>query len=463
MAALRAIASSLTVNIVGVTCVAIVAFFSTLLMARWMAVADFGLFSILLLAFNSIAVLDGIRPVIVHLGARDARLGPQVYTAEAVAIATGLAVAGAAFLVCWIFLADVLRPIERAVLAGGLGLYFPMSCYWGLLDSQKETAFTGGLRSAVWACAYAAFVAGAAVDAGLIWYVTVLCAMNATLLIAYAARFYLRYDIGDRGGEPGLISTIGNAAWNTIAFNVGALILASVDRLALAWIAGPVQLGLYSAVYELTTKPVALLRVVSAIFYPEAAQLQTDVATLARHWLLGIRIAFSLAFGAVCVVVFFRSQLTELLLGERFADAADSFGLLALGFALVVIGYFCGIALNALGDFESARKAYSIAAVTMIAAAWPMVATWGITGAGLLYLAARTVDVAMLGITLRTLGQEYSVTRAVVVVALFSATTMFAWVGWAMPVIVGLAACSVAIRLPSECRTLFRAWRDRAV
>ena len=88
MAALRAIASSLTVNIVGVICVAIVAFFSTLLMARWMAVADFGLFSILLLAFNSIAVLDGIRPVIVHLGARDARLGPQVYTAEVVAIAT---------------------------------------------------------------------------------------------------------------------------------------------------------------------------------------------------------------------------------------------------------------------------------------------------------------------------------------------------------------------------------------
>ena len=51
----------------------------------------------------------------------------------------------------------------------------------------------------------------------------------------------------------------------------------------------------------------------------------------------------------------------------------------------MVIGYFCGIALNALGDFEERPKSLLDSRSNMIIAAWPMVATWGITGAGLLY------------------------------------------------------------------------------
>jgi O-antigen/teichoic acid export membrane protein len=463
MASLKAIASSLTVNIVGLGGVAVVGLFSVLLMARWMPATDFARFSMLLLVFNSIAVLDGIRPVMIHLGAQDADLGPRVRIGKAIATALGLAVTVAAFFASRFIVPGQLDTAESAVLAIGLGLYFPMSCYWGLLDSRKQTAFTGGLRSAAWFCAYGAFLAGASLEAGPIWYVAVFCAMNVVLLVAYAARFYHYYDIGDRRSEAGLAATVGRAAWNAIGFNFGALVLASVDRVVLGWTAGPVQLGLYSAVYELTTKPAALLRVISAVFYSEAAHLQTDTETLARHWLRGIRITFSLVFCAVCVVVFFRLQLTELLLGERFAAAADSFGLLALGFALVVLGYFCAIALNALGDFKSQRKAYSFAAMAMIFAAWPMVAIWGITGAGALYLAVRTVDVAVLYMTTQKLSQELAMSRAVVVAALFSCAAAFAWIGWAVPAIICLAAFALAIGLHGECRTLFRAWRSLIV
>jgi O-antigen/teichoic acid export membrane protein len=459
----KAIASSLAINIVGVGCAAIVGLVSTLLMARWMPAADFGRFSMLLLAFNAIAVLDGVRPVMVHLGAQDAGLGQRVHTGVVVATAIGLGVTIAAFLASRLLVPDQLGPLESAVLALGLGLYFPMSCYWGLLDSQKETAFTGGLRYTAWICAYGAFLAGASVEAGPIWYVAVFCAMNAILLIAHATRFYRRYDPGDGHQEAGLAAAIGRAAWNNVAFNFGALVLASVDRLVLGWTAGPIQLGLYSAVYELTTKPAAFLRAVSAILYPEAAHLQTDIGTLARHWLRGIKMIFSLVYCAACVVVFFRSQLTELLLGEGFAAAADPFGLLTLGFALLVLGYFSGIVLNALGDFETQRTAYSAAALAMVAAAWPMVAAGGMTGAGALYLAARTVDVAILHVTARKLGHEFAPMRAVVVVALFIATAAFAWVGWAVPAIVSLAAFVPAIGLHNECRTLFRGWRNRTV
>ena len=461
MAALKTIAGSLAVNLVGVSGVAVAGVFSMLFMARWMPAAEFGRFSLILLAFNAIAAFDGVRPVMVFLGAQDGNLGARVRAGGAVAIATGVTVGFATFLVARIILSEQLDPVESALLAIGLALYFPMSCFWGALDSQKETAFTGGLRSAAWICAYGASLAGAAVSVGLIWYLSIFCAMNVALLTAYAVRFYRRYATRNANGEPGLGATIVHAAWNTVLFNFGALVLASVDRLVLGWSAGSAQLGLYSAVYELTTKPAALLRVFAAIFYPEAARLQTDVQSLARYWLNGIRIGFSLVYSAVCVVVFFRAQFTELLLGERFASAADPFGLLALGFVLVMIGYFCGIALNALGDFESSRKAYSTAALAMLAAAWPMVTTWDMVGAAALYLAARTVDLAVLWITMRKLGQAFSISRAAVMAILFSATATFAWTGWAVPAIISLAALLVAIEAHTECQELLRRLRDR--
>jgi O-antigen/teichoic acid export membrane protein len=463
MGALQTIAGSLAVNLVGVSGVAAAGLFSMLFMARWMPAAEFGRFSLMLLAFNAIAAFDGVRPVMVFLGAQDANLGPRVRAGGAVATATGVAVGSATFLLGRTILTEQLDTAESALLATGLALYFPMSCFWGALDSQKETAFTGGLRSAAWICAYGASLAGAALSARLMWYLSVFCAMNIALLTAYAARFYRRYATRNANGEPGLGTTIVRAAWNTVLFNFGALVLASVDRLVLGWIAGSVQLGLYSAVYELTTKPATLLRVIAAIFYPEAARLQTNIASLARHWLRGIRIAFSLVYGAVCVVVFFRAQLTELLLGERFASTADPFGLLALGFVLVTIGYFCGIALNALGDFESSRKAYSTAAVAMIAAALPMVAAWGMLGAAALYLAARSVDLAVLCITLRKLGQAFSINRAVLVAILFGMTAAFAWTTWAIPAIISLAALMVAIGGHTECQALLCGVRDRTL
>jgi O-antigen/teichoic acid export membrane protein len=463
MAALNTIAGSLAVNLIGVSGVAVAGLLSMLFMARWMPAAEFGQFSLILLAFNAIAAFDGVRPVMVFLGAQGANLGPRVRAGGAVAAATGVAVGIATFLLGRTILSEQLDTAESALLAIGLALYFPMSCFWGALDSQKETAFTGGLRSAAWICAYGACLAGAALGGRLLWYLSVFSAMNVALLAAYAARFYRCYATRNAKGEPGLGNTIVRAAWNTVLFNFGALVLASVDRLVLGWSAGAMQLGLYSAVYELATKPAALLRVIATIFYPEAARLQTNIATLARHWLRGIRIGFSVVYGAVCVVVFFRAQLTELLLGERFASAADPFGLLALGFVLVMIGYFCGIALNALGDFESSRKTYSTAALAMLVAAWPMVATWDMLGAAALYLAARSVDLAVLWITLRKLGQAFSANRTVVVAILFIMTAAFAWTAWTIPAIVSLVALLVAIEAHTECQELLRAVRDRTM
>jgi O-antigen/teichoic acid export membrane protein len=128
--------------------------------------------------------------------------------------------------------------------------------------------------------------------------------------------------------------------------------------------------------------------------------------------------------------------------------------LLAIGFALVVLGYFCGIALYGIGDFETQRRYYSVAAVAMLVLAWPMIATWGILGAGLLYLGARCVDVALLYATLRKLDVNPSVAKMAAVAVLFCAAMAFAWARWPVTGLLCLAAFLVTIGCWKEWRTL---------
>jgi O-antigen/teichoic acid export membrane protein len=182
--------------------------------------------------------------------------------------------------------------------------------------------------------------------------------------------------------------------------------------------------------------------------------LQADPATLAARWVRGLRLIFSATMVAVAVAVFLRRELVFVLLGERFAAAADPFGLLAIGFALVVLGYFCAIALYGIGDFETQRRYYMVAAVAMLLAAWPLIAAWGILGCAVLYLGARCVDVAFLHATLRRMDLEPPAWSMAVASLLFCATMAFAWAGWPALAALSLVAFLVSIGWWKE----WRAW-----
>jgi hypothetical protein len=67
----------------------------------------------------------------------------------------------------------------------------------------------------------------------------------------------------------------------------------------------------------------------------------------------------------------------------------------------------------------------------------------------------------VLWITMRKLGQAFSSSRAAVIAILSSATAALAWTGWAVPVMISLAALLVTIEAHTECQGLLRTLRAR--
>ena len=343
--------------------------------------------------------------------------------------------------------------LQGGLLALGLGVYFPLSAYWGLLDSRGETAFTGGVRSAAWTATYLAFIALAWVRMDVLWYVAAMALMNVAILAAYAGRLYRRHSHGPARMDWTLAREIWGHSVDNLIFNACAFVLGSTDRFMLGWQRGTAALGLYSGVYELTTKPAAFLRVLAAVLYPEAAR-SDDKANFLALWLPFLKLIF---FGSASVAFFavlYRESLVQVILGTKFAPVADPFGLLAIGFVMVSLGYLAAVPLQGQGNFRIMRNIYLVAACFMALAAWPAIAFGGTFGAAGLYLATRSVDLFMLRAAFRKLGRPLSALEVAMASALFCGTFLAGWLGHPIVGLLCLCALGAATGIPALAREL---------
>jgi O-antigen/teichoic acid export membrane protein len=294
---------------------------------------------------------------------------------------------------------------------------------------------------------YIAFAALAWLNAGLTPFVVAMSLMNGGLLAVYRVRLYDRYARSAGAVDWNLVRRIRRDALDNLIFNASAFVMASVDRFALGLLRGPTELGLYAGVYELTTKPAAFLRVLAAVLFPEAARMQ-DTIKLRELLFPVLKSVFFVVTCGVFVSVMYRSKLVLLVLGEKFVDVADSFGLLCIGFALLSVGHIVAIPIQAGGDFKRLGAYYSATACLMVILIWPAIALGGSTGAAMTYLASRLVDVALLLAACRQLKQPVSLAKASLVSLLFCWVMLAAWYGFAAVGILGLAALAFSIKVP---------------
>ena len=393
---------SLSINLAGVMFVALTGFVAVLVMARWLSFAQFGAVSLLLLLFNSTSLLDGVRPVLVYLGAQSINLRRLLRTVEVMMATIGVLITCLCLVALTALQWEQFNVIDNVMFSIAVGFYFPLSAYWGLLDSQGETGFTGGLRSLAWSVNYLNFIFLAWMQASLTWYVVAMCMINVTLLVAYRTRLYTLHVQGVVGFDWALARRIWRDAADNLISNTSTFVLGSADRFALGWLWGTAQVGLYAGVYELTTKPAAFLRVLTAVLNPEAARCQND-ARFTELWLRMLKLLFLAVTCGVFLVVFFRAEIVGVVLGEKFLVAADTFGLLSVGFIFVSVGYLANVPILAQGDFRTLRTLYVVFACGALALVWPLSTQWGITGASIWYLLTRSVDVVALCIALKRL------------------------------------------------------------
>lgn len=445
---------SLTVNTIGVVAVAAAGFAAMLVLARRLPVEAFGAVSVSLMVANAVAVFDGVRPVVVYEATRTDVSLPALHRTVwrlflaigAIATLVTLGVAGALWR-AQIGIAGL------ALLGLAVFLYFPAACNWGFLDARNDTAFTGLARSAAWVAVYAAYIATAFVSANPALYLVPLVAMNAGLALAYRIRLGPP-GTGAVGGRSPASREILRRSLDNLGVNVAATTIGTIDRVVLSAMSGMHGVGLYSAQYELATKPQALLRVANAVLFPAAAKMHASGRSVHEPW-LRMTLAGSQALAAlVALLVGAREPIVATLLGPAYAAHADVFGLLVVAFVLQFFGYACPVLLNAQGDFSSQRRLYLWAAAAMAIAVAPVTHAFGIVGLAGLYLAVRGVDLLLFARTLASTGLRPRASVLSLHLLVAGAALALAWSASVPATLIGAAASGLAaatlLRMPSS-------------
>jgi O-antigen/teichoic acid export membrane protein len=250
----------------------------------------------------------------------------------------------------------------------------------------------------------------------------------------------------------------GRAGWlyrlalENVRLNVSAVTMGVSDRLAIGATLGSSHVALYSAPYEFATKPIAFIRGLAQVLYPSAVRLSKESASIDAQWLrLTIPIVLLAASGCGFVVCV-REELIGLLLGPKYSDSADVFGLLAMTFWVITFGYAANIYFNAHGDFRTQRRFYDWAAALMLVGLLPAVYLGGIEGVAGLYLLVRSVDLLLGAQVMRKAGARtwWSARGGFVAAAVFAGLAA-AWCE-SLPATLAAFAVSWILALPQMRR-----------
>jgi O-antigen/teichoic acid export membrane protein len=415
-------------NVIGVAGTAVAGILATSVMARNLSVADFGRVAILLVVVNAIAVFEGLRPVIIYHLAHGQISSRELYAGgHRIAAIVGGAAALGVFAVLSLVSRFQISISEAAIVAGAVLVFFPTAIFWGFLDGVYDTAFTGVVRAVGWICAYSLFIVLALVGAPFIAYAAVLLAMNCGLLLA----FYLR---NRAHGAPlrakptrSVVRELWRLGFDNIALNVSAVTMGTADRLIIGTVAGPTAVGLYSGPYELATKPIAFVRAIAQVLGPVAARRVAATGAVGPEWAIALVTSTATAVTGCAGVIAWREAVVLLILGRRYLTASDVFGLLVLAFPMVVAGFNANVSLNARGDFRTQRSYYAVAAALMVVTLWAGVRQFGVAGAAFIYLATRSVDLALTLRVVRTEARSLWSSRGAALAASMAAALALGW------------------------------------
>lgn len=140
---------------------------------------------------------------------------------------------------------------------------------------------------------------------------------------------------GFRPGFPRTGSSIGKLVRfgvNVAAFDVVTYLVRNVDNVLIGRVWGAHQLGLYNKAYELMMMPLRNLRVpLNKVAFPAMSQLKNDTKRYRTYFTKYCSILAFTSMPAVAILFVCSENIIHLLLGERWAGAAELFAILAFG------------------------------------------------------------------------------------------------------------------------------------
>lgn len=388
---------SISINVVSMGGAGIVGFVATVALARLLPPREFALLTFALVVFNAIGVIDGLRPVVVFLTHQ-----PDICQSSLRQVlfrlfsAIGAFAIAAIFLLGFIFLRRQVDIATMMLFAISCGLYFPLSYYWGILDANGQTWYTGFVRALGWIFCYIALVLVATLGGGPIGFA--LCLMTLNLVLIITCRMREPPAVFQPSNRPkNVVSTWHclRLSINNVLTNLGAVTLNIADRFLAPSVVGLGPSAPYAAFSEIATKPAVLFRVVAAVIYPWSVRRVVDNRASLNIFLELLWAMFFALEAIALTIAAFRAPVAHALFGAKYAADADLLLPLILALPFGVFGYGCPVILNSHGNFQTQRRVYLTGAAIAIGILIFGAVQAGIYGIAWGYLGTRFTDVAL--------------------------------------------------------------------
>jgi O-antigen/teichoic acid export membrane protein len=157
-------------------------------------------------------------------------------------------------------------------------------------------------------------------------------------------------------------------------------IFSTSDLFIVGKILGPEALGIYGVARDIAALPGdKLARVIRPIAFPAFAQVQHDTTTALNYLHKAIRLLAFVTFPIFFGISAISPEITDVILGQKWHDAALPLAVLSLGMLLRPIGFLVPSFLIGTGEFAASFKNVVFASV-LFPAAFLVGSHWGLLG-----------------------------------------------------------------------------------
>ena len=371
-------------------------------LGRQLGSALYGDFSLFVMLLGVVTYQDVARQLLIHAQANKDAGEEQLDALARLSTTAIVALALGAGLF-------VLEPLTAVALAGAALLHGISSRDYATLAVDGNVGAASAIRNFAWACAFASVAGLAFVSKSPLAYAAPFVVANALIALSYRTLAGPRAKVASSCG-PWWARASGWAqlqhaeqwpkwrskASDLLGFTLASSVIVVADRVLLDKTVGGDELGLYCGAADLVLRVHVVSSALAAALYPSLASLLHDrgYAFAAQHFVrVATWIVCAYFLGLAALLCLDRAALTTFL-GPAFAAAQPVFVLLVVGSFVHALGFLLTPWQRAQGDFDSQRRAYTNAAVAMVAVGTVLVPLYGAIGAACAYLVARSIRLA---------------------------------------------------------------------
>jgi lipopolysaccharide exporter len=391
----------------------------TIVLARFLAPADFGVFGIALLAMSALETFSqtGFSTALIQKKDDTESYLDTAWTVQAVrGILLALVLYLTAGYVAAFFGASAAKPILQVI---GLSMLFQGFTSIGVLYFQKDLEFH---KQFIYM--FSGTVADMTVTIAAVFFLRNVWALAIGLLAGNLMRMVVSYFIHPYRPRLGFDQQqfrelSGFGKW-ILGSSILIFLLTQGDSALVGKVLGVSALGFYQLAYRLSNMPATeITQVISQVTFPAYSKLQDDLPRLRQAYLKVLQITAFLSFPIAGLIFVLAKDFTEIFLGEKWMPVVPAMQALCIFGVLRGVGGTLGPVLPAVGKPKIQTRASAVQLLILAVIIYPLTKSWGIVGTSLSIIFPMIVSVALLFWEVKAiLGLKYrSILKSVVLPA----------------------------------------------